>query len=242
MLLEGKHGLILGIANKRSIAWGIAQAVPARARGSPSPTRASGSRRTWTSCPQDLKDPLLLPCDVAEDEDIDALAASLGEDFGGLDFVVHSVAFALREELDGQFLNTSREGYRIAQDISAYSLTALARRDGAADGGPRGLDRHPLLPRGRAGGAALQRDGRGEGGAGDVRSLSRRRPGPEGDPRERHFGRARSRPWPPGRPGLSKMLDYYRSTRPCARHRSGRGRRHRLSSWSRRSRGASPAR
>jgi enoyl-[acyl-carrier protein] reductase I len=69
----------------------------------------------------------LYPCDVAKDEDIAALAASVKADLGRLDFVVHSVAFAPREELTGEYLNTTREGYRIAQDISSYSLTAVAR-------------------------------------------------------------------------------------------------------------------
>ena len=69
-----------------------------------------------------------LPCDVSKDEDLEALAASVKKELGGLDFVVHAVAYALREELDGEFLNTSREGYRTAQDISSYSLTALVRR------------------------------------------------------------------------------------------------------------------
>ena len=74
-----------------------------------------------------LRDPLVLPCDVTKDEDLAALADKVRAEFGSLDFVVHAVAFALREELDGEFLNTSREGYRIAQDVSSYSLTALAR-------------------------------------------------------------------------------------------------------------------
>jgi enoyl-[acyl-carrier protein] reductase I len=74
-----------------------------------------------------LRDPLVLPCDVTRDEDVAALAEKVKEGFGALDFVVHAVAFALREELDGEFVNTSREGYRVAQDISSYSLTALAR-------------------------------------------------------------------------------------------------------------------
>ena len=67
-------------------------------------------------------------CDVGKDEDLETLAATVNKEFGGLDFVVHAVAFALREELDGDFVNTSREGYRVAQDVSAYSLTALVRR------------------------------------------------------------------------------------------------------------------
>src|SRR5205814_5928605 len=67
-------------------------------------------------------------CDVSRDEDLEALAASVKKELGGLDFVVHAVAYALPKELDGQFMNTSREGYRVAQDISSYSLTALVRR------------------------------------------------------------------------------------------------------------------
>jgi enoyl-[acyl-carrier protein] reductase I len=75
-----------------------------------------------------LDRPVILPCDVSKDEDLETLAASVKSELGGLDFVVHAVAYALREELDGEFMNTSREGYRMAQDISSYSLTALVRR------------------------------------------------------------------------------------------------------------------
>jgi enoyl-[acyl-carrier protein] reductase I len=128
MLLEGKHGLVLGIANKRSLAWGIARSV-SRA-GARLAVTYQGERHEVNvrELAQELKDPLILPCDVGRDEDLDALAAKVKQEFGGLDFVVHAVAYALREELDGEFLNTSREGYRIAQDVSAYSLTALAKR------------------------------------------------------------------------------------------------------------------
>lgn len=127
MLLEGKRGLVLGIANKRSIAWGIAQA--AHREGARLAVTYQGERleENVRDLAQALREPLVLPCDVAKDEDLKALAASVKEGLGGLDFVVHAVAFALREELDGEFVNTSREGYRIAQDISSYSLTALAR-------------------------------------------------------------------------------------------------------------------
>jgi len=76
---------------------------------------------------QQLRDPLLLPCDVSRDQDLRSLAEAVRRGFGRLDFVVHAVAYALREELDGEFVNTSREGYRLAQEISSYSLTALAR-------------------------------------------------------------------------------------------------------------------
>ena len=127
MLLEGKRGLVLGIANKRSIAWGIAQA--AHREGARLAVTYQGERllENVQELSQQLRDPLILPCDVSKDEDVKALAEAVRADFGTLDFVVHAVAFALREELDGEFVNTSREGYRIAQDISSYSLTALAR-------------------------------------------------------------------------------------------------------------------
>jgi enoyl-[acyl-carrier protein] reductase I len=127
MLLEGKHGLVLGIANKRSIAWGIAQATARE--GARLAVTYQGERlaENVRELAASLRDPLILPCDVAKDADLTALAESVKQEFGSLDFVIHAVAFALREELDGEFLNTSREGYRIAQDVSSYSLTALAR-------------------------------------------------------------------------------------------------------------------
>jgi enoyl-[acyl-carrier protein] reductase I len=123
----GKHGLIVGVANKRSIAWAIAQAVSRR-----------GARLALTyqgrfeehvnELSQGLDQPaLVLPCDVASDADIDAVFARVDQEFGGLDFVVHAAAFAPREELEGSFLNTTREGFRVAHDISAYSLVALTR-------------------------------------------------------------------------------------------------------------------
>jgi enoyl-[acyl-carrier protein] reductase I len=128
MLLEGKRGLILGVANKRSIAWGIAQSVAREGAQLALTYQGDRLKENVEDLAQGLDKPLLLPCDVTRDEDLDALGESLKKEWGGLDFVVHSVAYALREELDGEFASTSREGYRIAQDISSYSLTALCRR------------------------------------------------------------------------------------------------------------------
>src|SRR5262249_46516289 len=127
MLLEGKHGLILGIANKRSIAWGIAQSVAREGARLAVTFQGERLEENVRELAASLEDPLILPCDVSRDADLQALAETVKKDFGGLDFVVHRVAYAVREELDGEFLNTSREGYRVAQDISSYSLTALAR-------------------------------------------------------------------------------------------------------------------
>ncbi len=128
MLLDGKTGLILGIANKRSLAWGIAQAVAREGARLAVTFQGERLEENVRDLAAGLKDPVILPCDVSRDEDLDALADSVKRELGGVDFVVHAVAYALREELDGEFLNTSREGYRIAQEISSYSFTALARR------------------------------------------------------------------------------------------------------------------
>jgi len=128
MLLEGKTGLVLGIANKRSLAWGIAQAVSREGARLAVTYQGERLEENVRELAAGLKDPVILPCDVSRDEDIDVLMRGVQKELGGLDFVVHAVAYALREELDGEFLNTSREGYRMAQDISSYSLTAVARR------------------------------------------------------------------------------------------------------------------
>ena len=127
MLLEGKTGIILGIANKRSIAWGIAQAVQragARLVLTYQNERLGENVRELAS---ELNNPLLLPCDVEKDEEIHTLMSRIAEEAGALDFMVHSLAFAPREELEGSYFETSRQGFRMALEISAYSLVALTR-------------------------------------------------------------------------------------------------------------------
>jgi enoyl-[acyl-carrier protein] reductase I len=125
--LSGKLGLIVGVANKRSISWAVAQAAA-----------ASGARLALTYPSQRLEEnvralaatlnePLVLPCDVTSDEQLAALGASLDRDFGGLDFALHGVAFAPQAELSSPFVDTSREGFRMALDVSAYSLIALTK-------------------------------------------------------------------------------------------------------------------
>jgi len=123
----GKHGLIIGVANKRSLAWAIAQAT-ARRGARLALTYQGRFEDHVNELSQGLDPaPLVLPCDVANDADIDAVFAKVDEAFGGLDFVVHGAAFASRDDLVGPFVNTSRDGFRLALDISAYSLIALAR-------------------------------------------------------------------------------------------------------------------
>jgi enoyl-[acyl-carrier protein] reductase I len=123
----GKTGLVVGVANKRSISWAIAQATASRGARL-ALTYQGRFEEHVTELSQGLAEPpLVLPCDVASDADIASVFARIEREFGGLDFVVHGAAFAPREEISAPFTNTSREGFRIALDISAYSLIALAR-------------------------------------------------------------------------------------------------------------------
>jgi len=127
MLLEGKTGVVFGVANKRSLAWAIARRAAeegARIALTYQGERLEENARELAAL---LTDPLVLPCDVSRDEDIATVFERIKEDFGSLDFVVHGVAYALREDLEGEYLKTSREGYRVSQDVSVYSLTAIAR-------------------------------------------------------------------------------------------------------------------
>ena len=125
--LSGKTGLVVGIANKRSIAWAIAQA--AQAAGARLAVTYQGERleENVRELAQALTDPLVLPLDVTDDAQIAGVFAAIDREFGGLDFLVHGAAFAPPKELSAPFLETTREGFRIALDISAYSLVALAR-------------------------------------------------------------------------------------------------------------------
>ena len=125
--LSGKHGLIVGVANKRSISWAIAQA--AATAGARLALTYQGERleENVRELAAKLEQPLVVPCDVASDQQIADLAASLDREFGGLDFFVHGAAFAPQAELSNPFVQTSREGFRIALDVSAYSLIALTR-------------------------------------------------------------------------------------------------------------------
>ena len=129
-LLDGRRALVMGVGNKRSIAWGIATAF-----------QREGARLAFTYPNERLKENVLelvgtlpeageipvMPCDVAREEEIEALFAELGRRWGTLDVLVHSIAFAAVEDLKGRFHEVSREGLKTAIDISAYSLIALCR-------------------------------------------------------------------------------------------------------------------
>lgn len=123
----GKHGLIVGVANKRSISWAIAQAV-ARRGARLALTYQGRFEEHVNDLSQGLEQPpLVLPCDVSSDGDITSVFEKVDQEFGGLDFIVHGAAFAPREELEAPFVNTTRDGFRVAMDISAYSLIGLTR-------------------------------------------------------------------------------------------------------------------
>jgi len=126
-ILDGKTALVAGVANKRSIAWAIAQAL-----GNAGARLAFTYEERVEEYVRDLAsaypDSLVLPADVRDDAALDALFAAVADTFGGLDIMIHSIAFALREELSGHFVDTSRNGFQIALDVSVYSLIAMARR------------------------------------------------------------------------------------------------------------------
>jgi enoyl-[acyl-carrier protein] reductase I len=126
-MLEGKTGIVFGVANKRSIAWAIAQSLA-----------NEGMRLAFTYQGERLKEnvaeltaampgSLLVPCDVTNDAEIDAVYAAVDREFGKLDALLHSVAFAPKDDLENDFVKTSRDGFKLAHDISAYSLVALTR-------------------------------------------------------------------------------------------------------------------
>jgi enoyl-[acyl-carrier protein] reductase I len=126
--LAGKVGLVVGVANKRSLSWAIAEA--AAGLGARLVLTYQGERleENVRELSAGLDDPLLLPCDVTSDAQLDAVFAAIDAKHGGLDFVVHGVAFAEREDLSRPFSQTSRDGFARSMDISVYSLVALARR------------------------------------------------------------------------------------------------------------------
>ena len=128
--LTGKRALVTGIANNRSIAWGIAQQL-----------HAAGAKLAVTYLPDDrdkikgkvekltapLSPELMLPCNVSDDAQIDGVFKAIDEHWGGLDILVHCLAFVKKEELSGDFTNVSRDGFSLAMDISSYSLVALCK-------------------------------------------------------------------------------------------------------------------
>lgn len=127
-LLTGKHILVMGVANDRSIAWAIAQSLAAHGARLAFTYENERVEERVRKLAETIPDSVILPCNVTVDAEIDTLAGALKERFGVLHGLVHSIAFARTEELEGLYVNTSRDGFALAHDISAYSLTAVAQR------------------------------------------------------------------------------------------------------------------
>lgn len=128
-MLKDKVGIVYGLANQHSLAWHITRALA----GAEATLVVTYQQERFLSKLQKLTSenlpspPLLLPCDLREDAQIEEVYAAVKEKYGKLDFIIHSVAYALREDLEGSFLLTSREGFKTALEVSAYSLLAVTR-------------------------------------------------------------------------------------------------------------------
>ncbi|MBV9655694.1 MAG: enoyl-ACP reductase FabI [Acetobacteraceae bacterium] len=127
-LLEGKRGLIMGVANERSIAWGIAASCAAHGAKLAFTFQGEALERRVRPLAESVGSGLVFPCDVSEEESIDAAFAALGGQWDRLDFLVHAIGFADKSYLRGRYLDTPREAFLQALDISAYSFTAVCRR------------------------------------------------------------------------------------------------------------------
>jgi enoyl-[acyl-carrier protein] reductase I len=126
-LLEGKTGIVFGVANKRSIAWAIAQALSREGMRLAFTYQGERLKSNVEALSSTIPGSLLLQCDVTNDADVEAVYAEVDREFGRLDGLLHSVAFAPKEDLENDFVNTSRDGFKLAHDISAYSLVAVTR-------------------------------------------------------------------------------------------------------------------
>lgn len=127
MLLEGKKGLIVGVANKHSIAWAIAQSAVKEGAKLAFNYQNERLKANVEELAATIEGAKIFPCDVGSDSEIEELMKNVEAEMGQLDFLIHSVAFEPREELTGEFVNTSRSGFATALDVSAYSLVALSR-------------------------------------------------------------------------------------------------------------------
>ena len=140
-MLKDKNGIIFGVANKRSIAWATALALHEAGANIAFTYQGERLKENVEGLTKDaMPQSLLLSCDVTKQEEVDETFRQVGEKFGRLDFLIHSIAFAPREALGGKYLDTSREAFLTALEISAYSLPQLARAaaplmlDGSAEG------------------------------------------------------------------------------------------------------------
>ncbi len=124
-MLKNKVGMIFGVANKRSIAWACAEACLKQGAKLAFTYQGERLKENVEKLTKDLPETLVVPCDVTNQQEVDAAFQAVGEKYGKLDFLIHSIAFAPREALEGEFLTTTREAFTTALEISAFSLTQL---------------------------------------------------------------------------------------------------------------------
>ena len=136
-LMNGKRGLIMGLANDKSIAWGIAKACAEQGAELAFSYQGDALKKRVDPLAAQLGSDIVEPCDVSDEASIDALFATLNAKWGKLDFVVHAIGFSDKNELRGRYVDTSPDNFRLTMDISVYSFTAVARRAAAImpDGG-----------------------------------------------------------------------------------------------------------
>lgn len=127
-LMTGKRGLIMGLANDKSIAWGIAKACADAGAELAFSYQGDALKKRVGPLAEQLGSDIVLPCDVSDEASMDALFASLEEQWGKLDFVVHAIGFSDKNELRGRYVDTSRDNFQMTMDISVYSFTAIAKR------------------------------------------------------------------------------------------------------------------
>jgi len=127
-LLSGKRGLIMGLANDKSIAWGIAKACADAGAELAFSYQGEALKKRVGPLAEQLNSSIVLPCDVSDEASTDALFESLENEWGKLDFVVHAIGFSDKNELRGRYVDTSRDNFQMTMDISVYSFTAVARR------------------------------------------------------------------------------------------------------------------
>lgn len=127
-LLAGRKGLIMGVANDHSIAWGIAKAAAAHGAELAFTYQGEAFGRRVQPLAESLGSDILIPCDVTDEDSLDTVFATLKEKWGELDFIVHAVAYSDKSELKGRYLDTTRDNFRQTMEISCYSFTDVARR------------------------------------------------------------------------------------------------------------------
>src|SRR6201996_5807894 len=127
-LMAGKRGLVMGVANDHSIAWGIAQMLASQGAEIAFTYQGDAQKKRLGPLAQSIGSAIVLPADVEKDEELDAVFARLKQEWGTIDFLVHSLAFSDRDELKGRYVDTSRANFARSLDISCYSFTAVAQR------------------------------------------------------------------------------------------------------------------